>query len=249
MTIVSSISRELRAGRGLFAAVTAAIFLGYHAAQLALMVLRFGALPNYVTFSDWPGNVARIARSTPSVIDMATIIPDEWLVEIGRMNYGYGHGISEWSFVLMPAKLAVVLLIGMLVATNIILIRAVRRSCKIQPFGETGAATAATLAAGMTSVTMTWVVCCAAPSWTVGLSVMGLSVTTALAVAPMGPWLSLAAVAVLAMLPFLLARRLSGAASERWHSAAGGRASSSGERAGRAAVDETPTPQAVGAPP
>lgn len=204
---VASIRCELRAGFGLWVVVVAGIFLGYHAVQLTMLVVRFGALPNYVTFSDWPGNVARIVRSTPSVIDMAAIIPDEWLVEIGRMNYAYGRGISEWSFVLMPAKLAVVLLIAILVATNVILIRAVRRTCHVRPAGAAGAATAAALVAGMTSVTMTWVVCCAAPSWIVGLSVMGVSVTTALALAPAGPWLSVGAITVLALLPAVLARR------------------------------------------
>lgn len=207
MGAVTAIRRELAAGRRLWAATAAAVFLSYHAAQLGLLALRFGALPNYVSVQDWPANVARIIRSTPSALDMAAIIADEWLIEIGRMNYAFGHGISEWSFVVMPAKLAVVLVISALVGADVVLIRAVRR-CPVSRLAAAGAVTAAGLAAGTASVTMTWVVCCAAPTWVVGLSVMGVGVTTALALAPAGPWLALGATAVLTLLPPVLAPRL-----------------------------------------
>lgn len=210
MGSVIAIRRELAAGWRLWAATAAAVFLGYHAAQVCLLAVRFGALPNYVSVQDWPANVARIIRSTPSVIDMASIIADEWLIEIGRMNYAFGHGISEWSFVVMPSKLAVVLLIATLVGADVVLIRAVRRSCPVRRLAAAGAVTAAGLAAGAASVTMTWVVCCAAPSWVVGLSVIGVGVTTALALAPAGPWLVLCAITVLVLLPPVLAPRLAG---------------------------------------
>ena len=43
----------------------------------------------------------------------------------------------------------------------------------------------------MTNATMSWVVCCAAPSWVVGLAMLGLGVSTSLALESMGPVLSI----------------------------------------------------------
>src|SRR5262249_61172458 len=101
--------REFRARFWLWASTVAAFFVAFHALQLAPLMLRFEAWPNYVTVHDWPANVARIVRSTPAISDMIPIILDEWLVEIGSMNYSFGRGISESSFVLIPGNAAVVL--------------------------------------------------------------------------------------------------------------------------------------------
>ena len=51
------------------------------------------------------------------VADMILIILDEWFIEIGSMNYSFGHGIAEWSFVLLPSKLVIVLALAILFAT------------------------------------------------------------------------------------------------------------------------------------
>ncbi|MBM7067191.1 hypothetical protein [Actibacterium sp. 188UL27-1] len=37
---------------------------------------------------------------------------EEWLIEIGRMNYDYGTGISEWSLNVVPARLLVLAILG-----------------------------------------------------------------------------------------------------------------------------------------
>ena len=34
---------------------------------------------------------------------------DEWLLEIGFMNYAYGRGVSEWSLLIIPHKVAIVM--------------------------------------------------------------------------------------------------------------------------------------------
>ncbi len=127
------------------------------------------------------------------------------------MNHSFGRGIAEWSFVLMPAKAAVVCVIGALAATNLVLLRAVWPICSLSArLGAAMTTTAGALVAGASATTITWVVCCAAPTWVVGLAVMGVGVTTALALQPFGDWLSLLGLSVLDAIAVLLLRQLSG---------------------------------------
>jgi len=192
----------------------AGFFVGFHGLQLATLMVRFEAWPNYITAHDWPANVARIVRSTPAISDMIPIILDEWLVEIGSMNYSFGRGIAEWSFVLIPGKAMVVLAIAALVATNLVLLRAARNTCAVSArLGSAVGTGAGALVAGAAATTITWVVCCAAPTWIVGLAVMGVGVTTALALQPLGGWLSLLGLSTLVTSAILLLRQLSGRSS------------------------------------
>jgi hypothetical protein len=208
---LACLRREVRAHSWLWTSVVAAFFLGFHALQLATLMVRFEAWPNYVTVHDWPANVARIVRSTPAISDMIPIILDEWLVEIGSMNYSFGRGIAEWSFVLIPGKAVVVLGIALLVATNLVLMRAAWKTCAVSAWlGSSIATGAGALVAGAAATTITWVVCCATPTWIVGLAVMGVGVTTALALQPLGGWLSLLGLSALVASAILLLRQLSG---------------------------------------
>ena len=135
---------------------------------------------------------------TPSIADMVSIMLDEWLIEIGSMNFAYGHGIAEWSFVLVPAKAAVALVIALLLATNLVLLRAVRNACPLSAqLGASLAAGGGALVASATTMTITWVVCCAAPTWVVGLTVLGVGVAAAFALQPIGGWLTLLGIAML----------------------------------------------------
>jgi hypothetical protein len=144
---------------------------------------------------------------------MIPIMLDEWLIETGSMNYAYGHGVAEWSFVVVPGKAAVMLAIAMLAATIAVLLRAVRKSCPVSlRLAASVGAAGGTLVAGLASMTITWVVCCAAPTWVVGLAVLGMSVTTAFALQPFGGWLALLGIALLSMIALALASlRLEGA--------------------------------------
>jgi hypothetical protein len=197
-SVAACLRREIAAHRGPWLAIMLAFTVAFQMVQLALLIVRFGKFPNYLTVHDWPANVWRIIRSTPAIADMIPIILDEWLIEIGSMNYAFGHGIAEWSFVLLPAKLFVVLALAILFATDLILLRAVRKTCNLSTrLGTVTAAGAGTLLAGAASMTITWVVCCAAPTWVVGLAILGLSTTAALALQPIGGWLVLAGVAAL----------------------------------------------------
>ena len=65
----------------------------FYLVLMGLLVARFGHLPNYVTPYDWFGNVARIVAGTGSISDVLKIAMDEWLFEIGFMNYAYGRGV------------------------------------------------------------------------------------------------------------------------------------------------------------
>ncbi len=203
--------REIRTNLRLWLALTVGLFAASQLSQLALLIVRFETLPNYLTVHDWPGNLARIVRMTPSFTDMVSIMLDEWLIEIGSMSFVYGRGIAEWSFVVMPAKAAVLLVVALLLATNVVLLRAVRKTCPLSArLGASFGAAGGALMAGIASMTITWVVCCAAPTWIVGLAVLGVSVATAFALQPIGGWLSLVGILLLAAIAMLLVRQLTG---------------------------------------
>jgi len=161
----------------------------YYVVLMVTMVIRFGNFPNYVTPYNWFGNVAHIVKSTPSYIDMLPIIRDEWLLEIGYMNMSFGHGISEWSLNLIPVKMLLMLFLGALIATVWALAQEQRRVCTRRELGATVATSGigASLVA-LTGATMSWVVCCATPSWIVGLAMMGMSVAMANWLEPAGTW-------------------------------------------------------------
>jgi hypothetical protein len=211
MSALVVLKREVRASARLWLVVAVAFFTAFQLLQLALLIVRFQAFPNYLTLHDWPANIARIARMTPSVADMIPIMFDEWLVEVGSINYSFGRGIAEWSFVLIPGKAVIVLGIAALVATNLVLLRAAWKTCGIfARLGSSVAAGAGALVAGAAATTITWVVCCAAPTWVVGLAVMGVGVTTALALQPFGGLLLLLGLSMLVTSAILLLRQLSG---------------------------------------
>jgi len=211
MSALVVLQREVRASARLWLLAAVAFFAGFQLLQLALLIMRFQAFPNYLVLHDWPANIARIVRMTPSVADMIAIMFDEWLVEVGSINYSFGRGIAEWSFVLIPGKAVIVLAIAALVATNLVLLRAAWKTCGVFAWlGSAVATGAGALVGGAAATTITWVVCCAAPTWVVGLAVMGVGVTTALALQPFGGWLLLLGLSTLVMSAILLLRQLSG---------------------------------------
>lgn len=180
--------------------------IAFQVFMMAALILRFWALPNYITFYDWPGNVWTIIQSTPSWRDMGPIIAEEWLLEIGRMNYDYGTGISEWSLNVVPSRMAVLCVLGALVA----LVPQLMRDDTCDPTTSKGAKVATGFGAGlvaMTNATMSWVVCCATPSWVVGLSMLGLGVSTSLALEKTGSLLTFAGFGTLLFVIVALAWR------------------------------------------
>ncbi|HEX4110974.1 MAG TPA: ABC transporter ATP-binding protein [Stellaceae bacterium] len=180
-------------------AVTVGFVLAYYLAQLVVLELRFGHWPNYITFYDYPANVARIVRHTPSVLDMVPIVLDEWLVEVGYMNYDFGHGIAEWSLAILPPKLFAVTLLGAVLGFDLLLWRRARPVCSAaqRPIAASAAGVGAVLF-GLANISLTWVVCCATPSWVVGLTLLGFDSAVSLSLEPYGIWLALVGALLLA---------------------------------------------------
>lgn len=208
MTVAGTLAQELRGNwrRMLWTGLATAVL--FQLFMLVALIIRFQALPNYVTAYDWLGNVAWVIRSTPSWRDIGPIVWEEWLIEIGYMNYDYGMGISEWSLNVIPSRLMVMFVLGAMVALCLSLLRA--DACAA-PASRTLRATTGLSAVlvAMTNATMSWVVCCATPSWVVGLAMLGLGVSTSLALETMGPALSAAGFGLLALLILALAWRRS----------------------------------------
>lgn len=209
MTALRIVATAVRRRAGTWFAIAAGFAVAFPLAQMVMMAARYRALPNYVTWYDWPGNVLRILRGTPALADTPPIIADEWLLEIGSINRAYGHGIAEWSFALIPAKMLVVLMIGALIATNVVLLRAAKERCGMPAALAAGATTGGGALAGLlASITVTSIACCAAPSWISGLLTLGVGVSTAFWLQPAGPWLVAGGVTVLALCAAALAWRL-----------------------------------------
>lgn len=217
-TVRGAVARRLRLWLGIAFGFVAL----YYAGMMAGLIYRFGDLPNYIIFYDWPGNVVRIVESTPSVSDMIPIILDEWLVEVGYMNTDFGMGISEWSMTVIPPKVLLALAAGALIATGAVLMLA-RRQCSATTLH--GAGTTAGIGSAMViaaNLTMSWVVCCATPSWIVGLAMMGVSVATANALQPYGVWINSIGFSLLTLAVLWLAWTQTRDAGERGEGAPAG---------------------------
>ncbi|MFY0609982.1 MAG: hypothetical protein JXQ99_00540 [Hyphomicrobiaceae bacterium] len=207
-TISNAIGDHLRG----WLIITAAFTVIYYLSLLGAMIYRFGNLPNYVTPYNWFGNVAEIIRATPSYQDMLPIVRDEWLLEVGYMNMSYGLGLSEWSLNLIPSKMVLIVLLGAMIATVWALAIQQRRVCE-NPSLSAGVAASGAGAGlvALTGATMSWVVCCATPSWIVGLAMLGMGVSTANWLEPAGTWVGAAGFVLLTVGIIWQARQLPGA--------------------------------------
>jgi len=199
--------------------ITVALPLAVYATQLALLCIRFAQLPNYCVSYNWPENIVRIIRSTPSLRDIVRIASDEWLFEVGRQSTIYGLTVSEWRLAIEPAKVLLLVLASAVAATNWVL---ARRGIACSTRRTAQALTASgTVIASITAVTISWVACCGVPSWVTGLTILGLSYSTALVLQPFGGMLELCGFVILAGGTVLLTMVKSRAA-QRWRSVAPG---------------------------
>lgn len=191
IAVVTLILRAIRdhIGRWLAIAVGAAVL--YNAALLAATMLRFETWPNYVKVHDLVDAVRLIFKGTPDLTDALTLLGDEIWIEIGYMHPSFR--VAEWSFNVMPARLSLVLLGGALLATYVVL----GRACTARSRSSAAAVGAGSTLIAFTSATLMWVVCCSSPSWVVGLAMLGLGVSTSLALEPLGLPLTLSGFALL----------------------------------------------------
>lgn len=164
----------------------------YYVALLLLTMLRFGEIPNYVEFHDVLGTYGLILQGTPSWRDAIPILLDEPWFETGYKNPLY-YGVATWSFMLIPPKVFLVFIMGLLLGLFVVL-RAYMRAtaCVGRPAkGLYAAAGVGSVCIALTSATLTWVVCCATPSWVVALAMLGMSASLALWLEPLGSVLTL----------------------------------------------------------
>lgn len=181
------IAQTLKANFSKWLLVSFLLTVIYYVLLLLSLIVRFGDLPNYIKFYDWVGNVQTIVSSTPSLKDTLLIIKDEWLIEIGFMNYDFGAGISEWSLFFAPFKVFGVFILALFLVLNYLLIKQAKKSCSPRFVRSAGATTGVgAVFVALASVTMSWVVCCSYPTWVVGLAMMGLGVSTSLWLEPLG---------------------------------------------------------------
>lgn len=189
--------------------ITLLMTASYYALQLVVLVIRFADFPNYINVHNWVRNIAVIIESTPSLKDTMMIIKDEWLLEIGYMNFDYGLGISEWSLFIAPAKVVTLFFFCGLLTANMMLLQARSPSCSRQFTNNIKLANGmGAFLVALTSITMSWVVCCSTPTWIVGLAMLGLGVSTSLQLEPLGIWLSGAGALILLFATFFQARQL-----------------------------------------
>lgn len=165
--------------------------IAYYLFMLLALIIKFQAIPNYISVFDWIDNVSWILVSTPSLKDAMLIISEEWWIEIGFMNFDFGLGISEWSLFISPWKILGVLGFSALIVTYFIVMRFRSQACSLAVnFTSKITSGLGGIFFGITSLTMSWVVCCATPTWVVGLAIMGLGVSTSLSIEPVGFWLN-----------------------------------------------------------
>ena len=159
---------------------------------LGIPMIRYGHLPNYVTPYDWIANVERIIHHTSSIRDMIPIILNEWIFEIGYMDYSYGHGIAEWSLYLVPLKIVLISLTGALMGLNLGLMmdRLEAAGSTVQQCARAGGSgiltSVGTLFTGLTNSTLFSIACCSTPSWVGSLSILGIQSSSAFALQPYG---------------------------------------------------------------
>lgn len=207
MSVIGEIRGAIGERRRLWLGIALGIPAAYYAALLLATVLRFGSWPNYARLHDFPGNVRLIFAGTSDASDILDLLGEEILFETGYMHPKFG--LAEWSVNLIPAKMLLVLALGALVATFFVLARRPADAGCAAP--RTRRAAAATgfgaLLIALSSATLTWVVCCSTPTWVVGLAMMGLGVSTALALEPLGTWLTIAGLLSLSAGVLIQARR------------------------------------------
>lgn len=206
----------------LFSSISIGFVFLYYISLLLLTMLRFGEIPNYVVFHPIIDIYAGILRGTPSMTDALMIIKDEAWFETGYKNPEY-YGVATWSYMLIPPKMILVLLLGMLLGTFSVLIVSSRKvACTLNTDKKlVAAAGVGSSFVCLTSATLTWVVCCATPSWVVALAMLGMNASLALLLEPLGQVMMVAGLGIMFFIVVMqlkkLAMTMSGQSPEQWN--------------------------------
>jgi hypothetical protein len=167
----------------------------YHALLLAAMVARFGHAPNFIKFYDVVDAYRLTFAGTPSLRDALGIAIGEPWLDVGFMSPQWN--MAEWSLMILPPQFALISVTGCLLATFGVLHAARDARCSRAAAGSTLSAAIGTGLAGTANATLFWVVCCATPTWITGLAMLGVSVSVAFMLEPIGPLLTAGGVALL----------------------------------------------------
>jgi len=193
-----------------FLLVSFGFVIVYYSGLLALTMIRFGEIPNYVVFHDVFHVYSLIFEGTPSLIDMFPIFMAEPWFETGFKNPDY-YGVATWSYMLIPPKMLLVFLMGILLGIFAVLIMYGRAtSCQLKT--EKSLFAVAGLSStfiSLTSATLTWVVCCATPSWVVALAMLGMSASFALWLEPLGDVLTFSGLLLMVWIIYYQLKQLS----------------------------------------
>ena len=200
----SALFDALRAHRVRWAVYAVGFVAAYHALLLAAMVLRFGHAPNFIKVYDVLDAYRLTFAGTPSLKDALGIALGEPWLDVGFMSPQWN--MAEWSLMILPPQFALIVFTGCLLATFGVL-HAVRSArCARASNGSALGAALGTGLAGIANATLFWVVCCATPTWIVGLAMLGVSVSVAFLLEPIGPLLTAGGVALLAWSIFVQLR-------------------------------------------
>lgn len=187
----------------------------YYTGLLALTMLRFGEIPNYVVFHDVFHVYGLILEGTPSMIDAIPIFMGEPWFETGYKNPNY-YGVATWSYMLIPPKMLIVFLMGILLGIFTALVLHARSlQCQVKPKrGLFAAAGMSTTFISLTSATLTWVVCCATPTWAVALAMLGMSASLALWIEPLGDFLTVAGLVLMFVIIYYQIKHISASSNQ-----------------------------------
>jgi hypothetical protein len=178
-------------------ALTVGFVVLYYAGLLLFTMLRFREVPNYVELYDVVGSYRQILRGTPAWSDALPILLDEPWLELGFKDPHY-YGVATWSYVLIPPKMLILIVAGALVATVAVLAARSREAACPRSRSPYAAAALGSAFIGLTGATLTWVVCCATPSWVVALTMLGMSTSLALWLDPLSGALTASGLVLLA---------------------------------------------------
>lgn len=174
---------------------SALLVLGYHLALLAVAMVRFRQIPDYVRLHPWHDNVWSVFTGFPTLESAVPVALREPWIEIGRSVPDLP--MAEWSVQVLPPNLLVVSLVASLLALHWKLARRGSHpaAAAFSAGGGVGTALAAT--------SLTWIACCSSPSWVVLLAMLGLWIPTALSLDHLGPVIGAAGLLLIGLGLFL----------------------------------------------
>lgn len=195
-----------------FIFISLGFFVLYYVVLLLATMLRFGEIPNYIEVYNIFEIYQLIFQGTPSLTDAIPIMLEEAWIETGYKNPLY-YGVATWSYMLIPPKMLLVLFMSMLLGLFIVLSLYKKNYACLHPSKTAdikrsgkGLYLMAGIGSSMvalTSATLTWVVCCATPSWVVALAMLGMSASLALWLEPIGSILTVGGMALLVVIVIL----------------------------------------------